>query len=638
MNMIPYDIVYYLKQQPIHGMPIEPIGDFDAELQEQKRRLNDIETTAKKAFTSITDNFKSMIKAFTNDNIEMQMGLNTLLGSYNAVIDASAILVKQATILEQRNKGLVSSFKISTTTAAELGKRYDELSQNLYTGGENVRVMAQRINKLLPGMSKMLTGASSKNAFGDKFQKNVFMTNNLLVDHMKLTEEQANTYMLMAAASGKSGLEMLSATSDFADKFEAATGLTGQFGNMLEGVASLSEDIQMTYRKIPGSLQLAVVKAKLLGLEFSKIDAAAEKLLDIETSVNDELNYQLISGKRLVNQNGESITQKMRIAKLSGEPNAMTEAMNELLESQGEILDGNNFYAKQQLAQLTGFTVSELQRANNMKKLMDQTGMGKEEFNRIMDLDPQQFADATKDYSEDQKTLFEKLRQEKTLKSSDEILADLAEGRKTLKVMMVTPDQTGSIAAARNQIVGSDLMGGRGSDAILKTAEFGFNQTIAKELGKAQAIGGSAGIVNTGITKFVEALPGFSTTIGKFSKSLTDFTKDLSGYNVEINVKPATPAIAEKDAVMVNDGVIQFHPADKFATVPDGAALLASTSTGQLGRAVDSMTGGGKVAVVDPGPIAAAIVTAMKSMKIEVNYNPREAAKAIEFGVRSINT
>jgi hypothetical protein len=98
------------------------------------------------------------------------------------------------------------------------------------------------------------------------------------------------------------------------------------------------------------------------------------------------------------------------------------------------------------------------------------------------------------------------------------------------------------------------------------------------------------------------------------------------------------PTIKE-DAVMVNDGVIQFHPADKFATVPDGAALLASTSTGQLGRAVDSMTGGGKTAVVDPGPIAAAVASAIQSamagMKIQMDgYN---LAKAMEFSNRTLN-
>jgi hypothetical protein len=491
--------------------------------------------------------------------------------------------------------------------------------------------MAIRIDKLMPGMSKMITGTSKLNKFSKDFREELFQTNAILVDHLGLTADQAEKYQLLATATGQSSMQMVGATKAFADEFEKNTGLAGQFGNILEGVADLSEDVQMAYRRIPGSLQLAVAKAKLLGIEFSKIDATAEKMLNIEESVNDELNYQLISGKRLVNQNGESITQKMRMAKLSGDANAAAEAMNELLESQGDVLDGNNHYAKQQLAQLTGMEVAELTRANNMKKLMVK-GMGEDEVKRILELDPEKFAAAAAKMDKTDAALFQDIRAGATLKSTDELLNDLVSGRRTLKVVQVSGAQAEAIEAARIAAIGEKATGGTASKAITDVAEYGINEKTVKLVGKQQAVAGGMGLASEGLSQLSGLLPVFGEKLKGLVTDLKSGISTLTGkYDASVNVK--------HDAVVVNDGIIKFHPADKFAAVPDGAALLASTNTGALESSVDKIMGGGKTAVVDPGPIAAAVASAIQSamagMKIEMDgYN---LAKAMEFSNRTLN-
>ena len=44
----------------------------------------------------------------------------------------------------------------------------------------------------------------------------------------------------------------------------------------------------------------------------------------------------------------------------------------------------------------------------------------------------------------------------------------------------------------------------------------------------------------------------------------------------------------------MNDGIIQFHPNDKFMQMNDGA-ILASTQEGQLHKAAKELSGGGDV-------------------------------------------
>jgi hypothetical protein len=636
-----------LKQQPRHGMPgddnKEYISKVDAEIKKLQKNINDLAANADYALGEVTNNINASLKAFSDSSLTLQLGLNKLIGVFDQTAQAGVDYVKASTWLEQRNKELNKSFKLTSNEAAPLGQAYDKMSESLGTGGEQVRKYAQNIDKLLPGMSKMITGQAKANNFNKDFRNELFMTNAIMTDHLGMSEEAANKYQMFAAANDKSSMQMLGSTKAFADQFEKSTGLGGQFGTILEGVSNLSEDVAMHYRKVPGSLQLAVVKAKLLGIEFSKIDAVATKMLDIESSVNDELEYQLLSGKRLVDQNGESITQKLRMAKLSGDANAATEAMNELLESQGDVLDGNNYYAKEQLAKLTGMTVQELTRANNMKKMQERSGMKEGEMKRIMELDPAEFAKATEKMNADDQQLFQELRAGASLKSTDELLNDLVAGKRTLKVVQVSGDQAKEIEAARVAAIGADAKGGDVSKAITDTAEMGISRETAELVGKTQGLGAALDMNGKQIENLTKLVPGLNTTLTPYLNSVTKGLTNLTGYTStmtakDLNATTTKPDGAAKDAVMVNDGVIQFHPADKFATVPDGAALLASTGTGQLASAVDSMTGG-KTAVVDPMPIAkavaAAIQSAMSGFKIELDgFN---LAKAMEFSNRSLN-
>jgi len=634
-------LISRLKQQPRHGMAKQQnkstkqyISETEQDYKELSRLFKNFEDSASEALGDFIGKSKQLLKAFTDSSLETQLGLNVMMGVFDAVAKKSEELVKASTWLEQRNAGLTKSFRLNAKEAGALGEQYDflaagytkagkegdKMAAGLDTGGEQVRVMATRIEKLLPGMSKMIVGIAKTNNFSEKYRNELFQTNTLLVDHLGLSEDAATNYQRFADASGKSSMQMLGSAKAFADAFESQTGIAGQFGNIINDIANIGEDLQMAYGKMPGNLQLAVVKARLLGIEFKKLDAVAEKMLNIEESVNAELNYQLISGKRLVNQDGESITEKLRIAKLSGNANDMTEAMNELLESQGEILDGNNFYAKQQLAELTGLSVQELTRANNMKKAMARTGIKEGELQRIMELDPAEFADAISKYDDDDKKIFQALKSTESLKSTEQLMNDLVSGKRTLKVVAVSQKQADIIEATRKAAVGADYTGGKGTiaDATGELAGLGVTEGTVKISGKLARYGGSVAIATENLTKLGELLPGVNTAVTKFKGALTSTTTFLTGLGYDAAIKnigkPATNSDVTNKAVVdynkpvsVDDAVIKFNPQDKI--------MVASTDPGQLMPAVNQLTGGsGNTAIVDPGPIAAAVRDAMSKI------------------------
>jgi hypothetical protein len=625
--------IHLLKQQPKQGMAdpeYRTPGQQDKAILDSE--LKDISANAVKAVKEIASAYKDVYDKVNTGNLQLQTGISKLAGVFDGYASAITAVIKEATFLEQRNKSLNVSLGINSKIAAGLGEAYDNLAESLGTGGEQIRQYGINLNKILPGMSKMIANAGDTGkVFKKGFNEQLLGANQFLTEHIKLTGDAANSYQLYAAGAGKNSLEQLTATQRWADSFDEATGLAGSFSGIVSDIADLGADIQTTYNKMPGSLEKSIVKAKLLGTSFAKIEAMATKMLNIEESVGAELEYQLLSGKRLVDQDGNSITEKLRIAKLSGNAEDQVKAMNDLLSTQGDVLDGNNYYAKQQLENLTGFTVAELTRQRQTQKLMEQGGMDKAQIEKYMEMDPTSFTDALANVTDkNAATLLSELNKNASLKTTDQKLEDFLDMKRTVGIV----DMTGKGNQANlidNTAVDVDAakgaIGGYGANFLKKG--------VAEAVGATQLATATLTATQKPIDDLVTAVPILNGHLSKLSTTIGEFIKTVGGVVLKGGRpdKTAVDPIVKQDAMLVNDAMIQFHPADKFATVSDGAALLASTERGKLDSAVNTLTGGGGggVAIVDPAPIAAAIMASMRNMKVEVNYDVTAAASAANF-------
>jgi soluble cytochrome b562 len=621
-----------LKQQPRHGMADPPKrvskstanqAEISAAMTEMKNGLSDLGEM-------VTD-YSEVVDQLNKEHLGLQTGIGKLAKVFDDYETSIVATIKSATFLEQRNKALNKSFGITSITAAALGESYDSMAKDLNTGGENIRKYAQNVNAMLPGMAKIIAG-------NEKFRTRLLGTNQFLTEHVGLTAEVSNGYEMFAAGAGKNSVELLAATSQWAAAFDEATGLTGTFAGIISEIGEMSADIQTTYNKMPGSLEKSVIKAKLLGTSFAKIEAMATKMLNIEESVGAELEYQLLSGKRLVNQDGESITEKLRIAKLSGNAEDQVKAMNDLLSTQGDVLDGNNYYAKQQLENLTGFTVAELTRQRQTQKLMEQGGMDKAKIEEFMNMDPTSFTKALADVKDTgTAALLQKLKENEGQKTTDELYSDMLKRERTegIRVMMGGKNQTDVIAGARTEV--------EGSEAASETYMRNFRSAgSAAAIGQLQLMGSTISATLTPLESFGKTLPvvgaAMSTFITKTKEQVEKaFGTTQSGATGAEAGTGDTGVDAGVPVKPVNDGIIQFNPADKFTTVQ----LLASTERGQLNKAAETLTGGGNngTAVVDPAPIAAAVAMAIQQAMAGINIvmSGEKLNKAMEFDNRTIN-
>ena len=604
-----------LKQQPrLGGTYIDKTTQTVKQLQLD---INNIQNSLSD-FGLVMDNIVDIYQKFNDQTLSLGLGINKLAGFQDSFNKTIVQGVKDSTFLEQRNASLAKTLGIHGKKAFELGKIYDGLNEHLKIGGEAIRVFGINLNKIAPGYAKAI-------ANGNNFGKNLLMTQRILTKNIGLSEDAANNYELFAAGVGVDSTQMISYQQQLAKEIETATGLTNQFSDVVSDISGLGADIQMQFGKMPGSLELAVLKARQLGMTFDKIDAAATNALNIETSIGQEIEYQLLSGKRLVDQSGQSLTNKLREAKMMGDANKMAEAMTQIFETQQTVLEGNNFYAQEQLAALTGMSRAEMMRAYQQQKLQKKiqaTTAEKIDINALMKMDTAGIkavlAKTTMNDAE-QAQLLKDIQANTAPQTTDEMLAELLDMARTKGIKV----QGSNITFEAQRNAGLAL-----EEATTKFTEFARNINFASVYGSIQSL---KQVPTDEIKTFGATLPLVSTAMKALESSISSVVSLITYAEAGSGRTGVAVDVPAKDAIIMNDGIVGFHPSDKFMKVNDSTMIAGTNVDGkrQLARAI---TGTG-----DTSKMIAAIRSALQGMSIHVHVDPMKIRDEIKFNDRGIN-
>jgi hypothetical protein len=281
--------------------------------------------------------------------------------------------------------------------------------------------------------------------------------------------------------------------------------MTGVFSDIVGSVADLTEDVQIQYGKIPGQLELGILKAKALGFEMADLQKTADNLLDIESSIGQELEYQLLSGRRLTDQNGKSLTNAYRTATLQGDASKQADALNTILEQEGDTLK-NNLFARKQMSDLLGTDEASLARALQKKELLNKIG-GEALFN----LSGEELFTAAKGLGASAEDL-EKLAESEDKRTTDEKMADALQimTSEGIAVMIKNP---GDVQAAQSEAA---MKGMEGIATTLPGAVSPATANLAGLAAEAKILTGAftnvAGVIEDIVTGNFDIKPQTYTT------------------------------------------------------------------------------------------------------------------------------
>jgi len=623
------DIINKLRRYPSIGMAEPGIFDEDGEFQKALDNLAGYVPNVKAlalAIRDLTDESNNLSSGLESLSI-LQAGMNTefLNG------------VKSATFLLEREKDLAKSFGITAKASALLSAQYSTTAEKLGISNELMSKYRLSINKILPGMS---TNILKSGAYGES----LIRTNDLLQQHIGLTDEQTNALTLAAAATGTDLETSVINTQKFAKAYEDATGEAGVFKDLMEGVANTSIELRSEYSRFPGSLEVATLKARRLGMSMADIDKSATSLLDIESSVGKELEYQLISGKRLVDAQGNSLTNKLREAKISGNAEEQANAMTEILTTQSDIIEKGNYLQKQALAEAMGMTTEQLVGANANMKLQEQIYQKMKDANKLKGADGRVIKSSFELTTDDLKAGIEKfgesmsdVEKEAAIKELKKTESLITPAQQQVDLLRQIADKGIRVITSRGDLskILDDTIKGISSSRDNFEKGTKYLQQPPAAFGKSQTISGMATGMVEEVSKYAKAVSGspiLTPAITAAKLVVQTAISTAHGTKVEGEVPVAE---VKDDAFMMHDGIIKFDDRDKFT-------MIASPYGAMHESVADKITGGKGGSSLDANVIAKAIQqgihAGLSNVSWAVNLDPMAVDKAIKFNSGRLNS
>ena len=569
MRNVPQHIIDRLKQQPRQGSAIEDAA------KSAETAMNNLSGAANVTVAGM-GKFVEMAELLPN--------------KLNALAEATSWL-------EQRTNVLQKSFGLSVKSATLFYGNLAKISKEMGVGAQVLATYSANLAKLVGGYANL-----SKVGSMSAYMKDMLKSQTILQTQIGLTAEQANNFQIYSALQGKTATDAIADNAQVINQMESQFEYNMTAKELLGEMSNLSGDILLQYGKMPGSLQLAVTKAKLLGMSMQQLQKTGQNFLLIESSIGDELEYQLLSGRRLIGQQGESLTNAYRTATIQGDGPKQAELMNQIIEKEGDTIR-NNLFARQQLAKTLGVEEAQLARTlaqqEMLKNLQSKGIMGANAEELATSIKNSTLADKDKLLAQLEANFDERTTEEKMLTNSDIMVA-------TMLKAFGEPDEMALTALTRQQ----NLMDA--SKAATNVGTVSAGQTSAADieaLGKAVVGAGVGAAVLAPVTDFLAKFKdGFVSGIAKLTGTLIDGAGKITVVGDGPN-KAVPVTIA--DATDGND-VAMGPGAGRVILGPEGAFNLNSKDSIMAGTNLGGGGGG------DMAAFASAIVSAINNQTAEL--------------------
>jgi hypothetical protein len=132
-----------------------------------------------------------------------------------------------------------------------------------------------------------------------KFTEEQLATSIKLKELAGLENETIAQFAEISKISGKSQEGVVKSVLSQVEGLKKATGISFNQKQILKETASMSGVLGLQFAKYPEKLTKSLLTVKALGLELKDVDALADSFLDFESSISNEMEAQLLTGKNI---------------------------------------------------------------------------------------------------------------------------------------------------------------------------------------------------------------------------------------------------------------------------------------------------------------------------------------------------
>ena len=324
---------------------LQKLGVDSTIIEGMGKKLDEAAKTGKVGFNELSKVIKGgLTEAFQDPLFKFALGLkmvksgfNDIKKAFNIFLEYDKIFVDTARNLglsEEKISGIVAEAKAADTAIKGInGQTFD----TLYTAAQLAKSFAEVNNQL--GLSVDI-GAKNLDEF-------TAMTN-----QMGLSADEATNIYKIGLLNNMSLEDTNKAIISGVVATQKSTGVQVNARQVLQEIGKLSAGITSKFQQNPAALAKAVTEAKALGTTLEQVDKVGESLLNFESSIENELKAELLTGKQIN-------LEKARYAALTGDQATLTQ---ELANQVGSLADfqGMNVIAQKSLAEAFGLSRDEV--------------------------------------------------------------------------------------------------------------------------------------------------------------------------------------------------------------------------------------------------------------------------------------
>jgi hypothetical protein len=267
-------------------------------------------------------------------------------------------------------------FKIIIDSALRFNKISTEIGKNLGYSADRADAIATKfvdiaqnssnVNVTLANLGEAMSELNEATGFVANYSADALETQIMLTKQFGLTGNEAAGIYELSVLTGKSSSQvndsMVGAFVNMRNQLRAGV----PFKAVMAEAAKVSGQLAANLGNNPSQIVKAVTQAKALGTTLEQVKNQGEALLNFETSLENELKAELLTGKQLN-------LERARAAALTGDQVALAEELNKNVGTLEEF-QGMNVLQQKALAEAVGLTTDQLADQLRKQKLSQETG------------------------------------------------------------------------------------------------------------------------------------------------------------------------------------------------------------------------------------------------------------------------
>ena len=243
-----------------------------------------------------------------------------LLKLSHAALD---VILTAVMAVDKETTAMARSLNMSKEEAIGVKKQFAQISMD----SEDIAINSIRLGKANAGLNAQL-------GTGVVFSGDMLKTFSKLTEVVGISADAAGSLAFQGQMAGESFREVEENVLGASYEMQRGVGIQLDMKGVLEATGKVSGQVRANLGATPELIAKAVTAAKLLGAELETIVNAGKAQLDFESSIANEMEAELLTGKQLN-------LERMRAAALAGDQAAVAEELAKNVGTHGEFLKMN---------------------------------------------------------------------------------------------------------------------------------------------------------------------------------------------------------------------------------------------------------------------------------------------------------